>query len=73
MSAAGFVHLDVLLVKKSTGRAMLLVIDGVDGEHWIPLSQMADPDDYEEGDENVTIIVTEWIARLKGLDARDRA
>ena len=67
MSASQWVHLDVLLVKKATPEAFLLTIDGIDEDHWIPKSQMADPDNYEEGDENVTVSVTEWIAQQKGL------
>lgn len=68
MSASRYVHLDVLLVKKATDKALLLVIDGVDDEVWIPLSQIADPDEYDEGDANVTISVTEWIAKQKNLE-----
>ena len=67
MSNSSYVHLEVLLVKAETDKALLLVIDGVEGEYWIPLSQIADSDDYKKGDENVTISVTEWIANQKGL------
>lgn len=68
MSVSGWVHIDVLLIRKATDKAILCAVDGVDGEHWIPLSQICDPDDYEEGMENCTMSVTEWIAREKGFE-----
>lgn len=37
MSASNYVHLDVLLVKKVTDKASLLVIDDGDREIWVPL------------------------------------
>lgn len=60
-----WVHLDVEKVVKRTDRALLLRIDGE--EHWVPLSQISDEGDYDEGDEGCTISVTEWIADQKGL------
>lgn len=67
MAQSNWVHLDVKSVKRETDAAFLLVLE--DGsEHWIPKSQMADPNDYEEGDENCTISVTEWIAEQKGIE-----
>lgn len=61
-----YVHLEVELITKATGKAFLLVLE--DGEQvWMPFSQIADVDDYAEGDEDVTISVTEWIAEQKGL------
>lgn len=66
MSQSGYVHLDVEKVVRQTDSAFLLVIDGED--YWIPKSQIADPETYEPGDENVTVSVTEWIAKQKGLE-----
>ena len=66
MSGSSWVNLDVLLVKKETTNAFLLTIDGVDGDQWVPKSQIADPDGYEEGDQNVTISIT-WMARQKNI------
>lgn len=60
-----WVHLDVEEVKRETDKAFLVVIDGE--QVWIPKSQIDSPDDYEEGDTNCTISVTEWIANEKGL------
>jgi hypothetical protein len=65
MGASRWVHLDVDRIAKETEAAFLLVIDGA--EHWIPKSQVSDPENYEQGDEDLTISVTHWIADQKGL------
>lgn len=65
MSASGYVHVEVERIVKETAMAFLCRIAGQ--EHWIPKSQVADPDDYEEGDVGATLSVTEFIAREKGL------
>lgn len=64
---AGWVHLDFEEILRETDKALLVRFE--DGEeHWIPLSQIADSDDYSEGDVNGTISITEWIANEKGLE-----
>ncbi len=65
---ATWVHLDILLIKKETDKAFLCVIDGAEEDVWIPKSQCSDPDDYAEGDTNLTLSVTEFIAKEKGLE-----
>lgn len=65
MGASDWVHLDVEEVVRETDAAFLLRIDGSD--HWIPKSQISDPEDYSAGDTGCTISVTEWIAKQKGL------
>lgn len=66
MSQSGYVHLEDVDIIKETDSAFLLVIE--DGERvWLPKSQVANPDDYSEGDEGVSISVTEWIADQKGI------
>lgn len=64
-SQSRWVHLDVELIVAESEKAFLLRIDNQD--HWVPKSQISDPDDYAEGDTNCTISVTEWIAEQKGL------
>lgn len=66
MSASRWIHLDNVTVKKVTDKAMLLVLDDEE-EHWIPISQISDPEDYEEGDEDCSISISEWIAEQKGI------
>jgi hypothetical protein len=66
MSQSGYVHLTVEKVVRETASAFLLVIEGED--YWIPKSQIADPETYEPGDEDLTISVTDWIAKQKGLE-----
>lgn len=71
MSQSGYVHLDVARVVKITEKAMLVKLacdDESNVGRWIPLSQVADADNYEEGDENLTVSVTEWWAKKEGLE-----
>lgn len=65
MSASNYVHLDVDEVITVSDRGMLVEIGGE--EVWLPLSQIADHEDYSPGDCDLTLSVTEWIARQKGL------
>ena len=62
-----YVHIEVDRVAKITEKAMLVEIDGE--EVWLPLSQISpeDRDQYQEGDEDVSMCITEWIAKEKGL------
>jgi len=66
MSYSGYTHVEVERVVSETANAFLLSIDGF--EHWIPKSQIADPDTYERGDENVMVSMTDWIAKQKGIE-----
>jgi hypothetical protein len=67
MSASNYVHIDVVEILKETERALLVAMD--DGEEfWIPKACIADDEEYEEGDMDVTISVLEKFAREKGLD-----
>ncbi len=65
VSQSGYVHVEVEKITGETEKAFAMTIAGE--QHWIPKSQMADPDDYEVGDEEVTVSLTEWIAEEKGL------
>ena len=67
MSASGFVHLDFEKIVHATDKALLVRFCDGDEDIWIPFSQIADPEDYEKGDENGTISITEWIAEQAGL------
>lgn len=66
MGQSQFVHLEECRIVRETDAAFLIEHDGE--EHWIPKSQIADPDTYEAGDEDVTVSVTEWIAKQKGIE-----
>ncbi len=65
MGQSNYVTLPNVKVKRITAKAMLVDID--DEEVWLPLSQIADPDNYQEGDEG-SLSVTEWIAKEKNLE-----
>jgi hypothetical protein len=45
-----------------------LLVEWEGERFWLPRSQVADPDTFEPGDEGVTVSVTEWIAKQKGID-----
>lgn len=66
MSASGYVHLDPCSVLNVTDSAILVMYEGT--KYWFPLTHVADPETYEAGDEEITISVTEWIARQKGTE-----
>ena len=66
MGESRWVHLDFDEILRETEKAFLIRID--DEEYWIPFSQIADPEEYREGDTDGEISITEWIAREKGLE-----
>ncbi len=68
-SASSYVHVSVRAILRITAAGMLVVIgeDDEQEEVWLPLSQVADSEKYEQGDEDLTISVSEWIAEKKGL------
>lgn len=51
---------------KITEKAMLIEINEEDV--WLPLSQVADYERYEEGDTDLTLSITEFIAEKEGLE-----
>ncbi len=65
MSYSNYVTLPNVTIKKITTMAMLVDID--DEEVWLPLSQVANGESYQEGDEG-SLSVTDFIAREKDLD-----
>lgn len=65
MSSSGYVHVEVDRIERETDAAFLVIIDN--DQFWLPKSQIADADDYNAGDEDVTLSITEWIANEKGL------
>ena len=67
MSASQWFFLNVQEIIQETESAFLLR-DEDEEDHWIPKSQICDPGDYCPGDKEVTIGITEWIARQKGFD-----
>ena len=65
-SASNYVHLEDVEIVRETDAAFLILVD--DEDHWIPKSQIADPERYSEGDRHCTISITEWIAEQKGIE-----
>lgn len=60
-----YVCIEIDKILRETDKAFLVRIDG--DETWLPKSQMADWEDYEVGDVDLEISVTEWIAKEKEL------
>lgn len=56
---------EVTEVIKESDDAFLFEIDGE--EYWIPKSQIHRDASLSEGDENITVEITTWIADQKGL------
>ena len=54
-----------VICKKATEKALLCTIDGED--YWIPTSQIHDDSEVYEEDHEGTLVVSEWIAKQKGL------
>ena len=54
-----------VLAKKETDKAILCTINGSDV--WIPKSQIDPDSEVKEEDDEGELIVTEWIAKEKGL------
>lgn len=65
MSQSGYVALEGCDILRETTLAYHVSYE--DGEYWIPKSQISDADDYEVGDSDVTLMVTEFIAKEKGI------
>jgi len=61
-----WVHLDVEEIVHETDRALLLRLAGGE-EVWVPRSQVADHEDYQTGDVDCTVSVSEWFASKEGL------
>lgn len=66
MGASNYVYITVEEIKAETQKAFLCVIDGE--EYWIPFSQIADAEDFSEGDTDVELAISEWIATEKGIE-----
>ncbi len=62
-----WVNVDFERVVRITEAAICFAVDGEDV--WIPKSQIApaDVEQYEEGDGEGSVSVTDWIANQKGL------
>lgn len=55
-------------IKKATSKAILVVYENE--EIWLPVSQLEldECDDLEEGAQDVSLTISDWIASEKGLD-----
>jgi len=59
-------ELSFVVVVHETEKALLIESSDLDGQEWVPKSQITDASDvHEEGDEG-SLVVTMWIAKQKG-------
>lgn len=65
MGHSDWIHLEFQKIVKQTASAMLIVFDGE--EKWVPNSVIADPDDYDEGDQCGEVSIKEWWCEKEGL------
>lgn len=68
-SASKWVHVTVDRIERVTPMALLVTIG--DEEYWLPKSQISEANKYEEGDEDLTLSITEWIAEQKDIEGDD--
>lgn len=61
------VELAVIFTGVETGAAYKIVDPATDEEHWIPFSQTLERHGKVSTAGEGTIVITEWIARQKGL------
>ncbi len=64
MSASGY--LDDCNIRLKTEKSVLIEYEGE--EIWLPISQMKEVDRIKVGDRNVTVCISEWIAKQKGIE-----
>lgn len=66
MSQSNYVHIEVDEILKETDNAFLVLYK--ETEVWLPKTQIADVRDYEEGDVDCTLSITEWLAKKIGVE-----
>lgn len=69
MGASGWFHFDVKKIKKETEKAFLVVLEESGQLVWIPKNVLADVEDIEVGDVNLTLSVKDWFAEKEGLSS----
>lgn len=68
-----FLRFEDVTIKRSTEKAVLIVTETPDGkpvEIWLPKSQIKETDCLADNDTGY-VVVTEWIAKQKGLLSED--
>jgi hypothetical protein len=71
MGQSNYTFLDNCDILAETDKAVFVRVRFNDGESeniWFPRSQMVDHEDLGVGMKDVTITITEWIAKQKGIE-----
>lgn len=59
--------INVAEIQRETEKAFLVVLEEGDEGIWLPKNQITDPDQFSEGECEVEMSITEWIAEQKGI------
>ena len=65
MASARWIQIDVEEVLVETEQAFCFLLD--EEEYWIPKSQIDDAHEIEQGQVNIVVRITTWIAEQKGI------
>lgn len=71
MTQSRYIYLENCEIIKKTDSAILVsfYVNDEEEQEWFPLSQVEDNGEHlDEGDENVTVAITHWIANHKGIE-----
>ena len=71
MSYSGWVHLNVRVIARETEKAFKVFLEDGGEPLWLPKSQVADAENYNAGDRDCVVSITEWFANEKGLSSDD--
>ena len=74
MGASKYVTIKVTKITAETPKAFLVELEDPgegDEEIWLPKTQIANAEDYEEGDIDLDLSITQWIADQKGVKYED--
>lgn len=63
------VHMSDCRIVKLTANAVL--VEYLEEEIWLPLSQVDDPDKLVQGEGGYTISIPEWLAKKNGIEKED--
>lgn len=67
MKQQKWVDIAVKEVKRETEKAICVALAAGGDDVWLPKSQLKEPDEISQGDTDITVTVTEWIAQQKDL------
>lgn len=67
MGHSGWTHFDDCEIVKTTEKALLIRFEDLGEEKWVPRSQVADHELYNDGDVGQTVSITDWFCERENL------